>query len=115
VPRGVPPQRDGGRRAGFGRGEFAGRSFTLGQYEYGGTITVLGPKGAISHGLYLLLRVVLQGDVWQDRMISLTPLLSKWHGTGLIHFVLTPVLTRFLTLALNSYFAGERHGGFLVN
>jgi hypothetical protein len=36
VPRGVPPQRDGGRCVRFGRGEFAGRSFTHGQYEYGG-------------------------------------------------------------------------------
>jgi hypothetical protein len=36
VPRGVPPQRDGGRHVGFGRGEFAGHSFTRGQCEYGG-------------------------------------------------------------------------------
>jgi hypothetical protein len=34
VPRGVPPQRNGGRHVGFGRGEFARRSFTCGQYEY---------------------------------------------------------------------------------
>ena len=30
----------------------------------------------------------------------LTRLLSKWHGTGLIRFVLTLVLSRLLTLAL---------------
>jgi hypothetical protein len=36
VPRGEPPHREGGRRVGFGRGEFAGRSFAHGQYEYGG-------------------------------------------------------------------------------
>jgi hypothetical protein len=36
VPRGEPPQRDGGRRVGFRLGEFAGRSFARGQYEYGG-------------------------------------------------------------------------------
>jgi hypothetical protein len=36
VPRGDPPHREGGRRVGFGRGEFAGRSFSRGQYEYGG-------------------------------------------------------------------------------
>jgi hypothetical protein len=40
VPRGEPPHRESGRRVGFGRGEFDGRSFTRGQYEYGGTITV---------------------------------------------------------------------------
>jgi hypothetical protein len=36
VPRGEPPHRAGGRRVGFGRGEFAGRSFAHGQFEYGG-------------------------------------------------------------------------------
>jgi hypothetical protein len=36
VPRGDPPHREGGRRVGFGHGEFAGRSFARGQYEYGG-------------------------------------------------------------------------------
>jgi hypothetical protein len=36
VPRGDLPHREGGRHVGFGRGEFAGRSFARGQYEYGG-------------------------------------------------------------------------------
>jgi hypothetical protein len=36
VPRGEPPHREGGRRVGFGRGEFVGHSFARGQYEYGG-------------------------------------------------------------------------------
>jgi hypothetical protein len=36
VPRGEPPHIEGGRRVGFGRGEFAGRSFARGEYEYGG-------------------------------------------------------------------------------
>jgi hypothetical protein len=36
VPRGEPPHREGGRRVGFRCGEFAGRSFARGQYEYGG-------------------------------------------------------------------------------
>jgi hypothetical protein len=36
VPQGEPPQREGGRRVGFGHGEFAGRSFARGQYEYRG-------------------------------------------------------------------------------
>jgi hypothetical protein len=36
VPRGGPPHREGGRRVGFGRGEFAGRSSSHGQYEYVG-------------------------------------------------------------------------------
>jgi hypothetical protein len=61
VPHGEPPHREGGRRVGLGRGEFAGRSFARGQYEYGGTITVLGPRGATGHGLPFVVRVVLQG------------------------------------------------------
>jgi hypothetical protein len=36
VPRGEPPHREGGRRVGFARGEFDGRSFARLQYEYGG-------------------------------------------------------------------------------
>ena len=47
----------------------------------GGTIAVLGPRGATGHGLHLVL-VVLQGDVWVFHLeeigwILLTPLLSK--------------------------------------
>jgi hypothetical protein len=41
-----PPHREGGRRVGCGRGEFARRSFARGQYKYGGTITILDPRGA---------------------------------------------------------------------
>jgi hypothetical protein len=36
VPRGEPPHREGGRRVGFGCGEFSRCSFARGQYEYGG-------------------------------------------------------------------------------
>jgi hypothetical protein len=36
VPRGELPHREGGRRVGFGHGEFAGCSFARCQYEYGG-------------------------------------------------------------------------------
>jgi hypothetical protein len=36
VPQGEPPHREGGRRVGFGRGEFAGRSFARDQYKYAG-------------------------------------------------------------------------------
>jgi hypothetical protein len=120
VPRGDPPYREGGRRVGFWRGEFAGRSFARGQYKYGGTIAVLGPRGATNHGLPFLVRVVLQGDVWVFHLgeigwILLTPCLSKWRGTGLIHFVLTLVLSPLLTLALVFDFAGWRHGGLLVD
>jgi hypothetical protein len=63
VTRGEPPHKEGGRRVGFGRGEFAGRSFARGQYEYGGTIVALGPRGATGHSLPFVVRVVLQGDV----------------------------------------------------
>jgi hypothetical protein len=75
----------------------------------GGTIAVLGLRGATGHGLHLVVHVVLQGDEWVFHLgvigwILLTPLLNKWHDTSLIHFVLTPVLSRLLTLALVFYF-----------
>jgi hypothetical protein len=49
----------------------------------GGTIATLGPRGATSHGLPFVVRVVLQGDVWVFQLgeigwIFLTPHLSKW-------------------------------------
>jgi hypothetical protein len=47
VPRGDPPHREGGRRVGFGCGEFAGRSFARGEYEYGGN-----DRGFRSHRSY---------------------------------------------------------------
>jgi hypothetical protein len=47
--------------------------------------------------------------------ILLTPRLSKWHDTSLIHFVLTRVLSHLLTPALVFYFASGRHGGILVD
>jgi hypothetical protein len=86
----------------------------------GGTIAVLGPRGATGHGLRFMVRVVLQGDVWVFHLgeigwILLTPRLSKWQGTGLIHFVLTPVLSPLLTLALVFDLAGGRYGGLLVD
>jgi hypothetical protein len=86
----------------------------------GGTIAVLGPRGATDHGLPIVVRVVLQGDVWVFHLgeigwILLTPRLIKWQGTGLTRFVRTPVLSPLLTLALVFYFAGGRHGGFLVD
>jgi hypothetical protein len=86
----------------------------------GGTIAVLGPKGATGHGLPFRVRVVLQGDVWVFHLgemgwILLTTHLRTWNGTGLIHFVLTPVPSHLLTLALIFYFAGGRHGGLLVD
>jgi hypothetical protein len=120
MPRGEPPHGEGGRRVGFGHGEFVGRSFACGQYEYGVTIAALGPRGATGHGLHFVVRVVLQGDVWVFHLgeigwILLTPCLRKWHDTGFIHFALTRVLSRLLTLALVFDFAGGTHGGFLVD
>jgi hypothetical protein len=81
-------------------------------------ITVLGPRGATDHSLPFMVCVVLQGDVWVFHLgeigwILLTPRLSKWHDTGLIRFVLTPVLSRLLTLTLFLNFAGEAWRAFV--
>jgi hypothetical protein len=86
----------------------------------GGTIAVLGPRGATDHCLPFVVCVVLQGDVWVSHLgeiewILLTPRLRKWRGTGLIHFGLTLVLSPLLTLAHVFDFAGGRHGGLLVD
>jgi hypothetical protein len=85
-----------------------------------GMIVVLGPRGAMGHDLPFMVCVVLQGDVWvfhlgEIRWILLTPRLSKWHDTSLIRFVLTPMLSRLLTLALVFDFVGGRHEGLLVD
>jgi hypothetical protein len=87
----------------------------------GGTIAVLGPRGATGHGLPSVVRVVLHGDVWVFHLgligwILLTPRLSKWQGTGLIRFVLTPVLSPLLTLALFFILqVGGMEGFWLIN
>jgi hypothetical protein len=83
VHRGEPPHKEGGRCVEYGRGEFAGHSFAHDQYEYGGTIAALSPRGATGHSLPFMVRVVLQGDVWVFHLeeigwILLTPCLSKW-------------------------------------
>jgi hypothetical protein len=85
-----------------------------------GTIAALGPRGATDHGLPFVVRVVLQGDVWVFHLreigwILLTPRLSKWRGTSLIRFVLSPVLSPLLTLALIFDFVGGRLGRLLVD
>jgi hypothetical protein len=112
VPRGEPPHREGGRHVGFGRGEFAGCSFARDQYEYGGGgDRSFRSQRSTGHGPPFVVHVVLQGDVWvfhlgEIEWILLTPRLSKWHDTGLIRFVLSPVLSHLLTLALVFDFAG---------
>jgi hypothetical protein len=120
VPRGDPPHKEGGRHVGFGRGEFAARSFARGQYEYGGNDRSFRSQRSYGPRSPPHLHVVLQGDMWvfhlgETGWILLAPHLSKWRGTGLIHFVLTPVLSHLLTLALVFDFAGGRPGGFLVD
>jgi hypothetical protein len=120
VPRGEPPHREGGRRVGLGRGEFVARSFARGQYEYGGNDRSF--RSQWSYGPRSPLRGTRSPprDVWVFHLgeigwILLTPHLSKWRGTGLIRFVLTPVLSPLLILALIFDFAGGRHGGLLVD
>jgi hypothetical protein len=66
-----------------------------------GGVTVLSQRGTTDHDFPIVLLILLQRDVrcfvvvvialigW----ILLTPILSKWLGTGLIVFILTPVLS----------------------
>jgi hypothetical protein len=120
VPRGEPPHREGGRHVGFGRGEFAGRSFARGQYEYGGngrsfrSQRTYGPRSPL-RGTHSPPRGRVVFHLGEIGWILLTPCLRKWRGTGLICFVLTPVLSLLLTLALVLDFAGGRHEELLVD
>jgi hypothetical protein len=59
VPQGELPHREGGRHVGLGSGEFARHSFARGQYEYGGNYRSFRPRGATSHGLPFVVRVVV--------------------------------------------------------
>jgi uncharacterized membrane protein len=120
VPRGEPPHREGGRRVGFGVVRLLDVPLLVVNTSMRGTIIVLAPRGATGHGLPFMVRVVLQGDVWvfhpgEIEWILLTLLLSIWLSTSLIHFVITPVLSRLVTLAAIFDFASLRHGGLLVD
>jgi hypothetical protein len=93
VPQGEPPHREGGRRVGFGHGEFVGRSFARGQYKYGGNDRSF--KSQRSYGP----RSPLRGTRSPPRgRVGVPP--RRWRGTSLIRFVLTPALSPLLTLAL---------------
>jgi hypothetical protein len=120
VPRGEPPHREGVGVLGLGVVCLLDVPSLMDNTSMGGTIAALGPRAAMGHGLPFVVRVVLQGDVWvfhlgEIRWILLTPHLGKWHDTSLIRFVLTPVLSHLLTLALAFDFAGGRHGGLFVD
>jgi hypothetical protein len=101
--------RDSGRRVSFWHGEFAGRSFPRGQYEYGGNDRIFGSERSYVPrsppcGTRSPLRRRVGVPLRSDRMYFSTSPLSKWHDIGLIHFVLTQVLSRLLTLAPVFYF-----------
>jgi hypothetical protein len=61
VPRGEPPHREGGRRVGFGHGELLDVFLLVANTSMGRTIAVLGPRGAMGHGLPFVVRVASKG------------------------------------------------------
>jgi hypothetical protein len=83
-----------------------------------GGVMVLRRRGGMVHGLSLVVLVLLQAERVGSLMVVtvvvfvevglvgkmvwflLTPLSSRWLGTGFTHLELTPVLSRFLALAL---------------
>jgi hypothetical protein len=82
VPRGEPPHREGGRRAGFGHGLFARSSFAHGQYEYGGNDrSFRSHRGYGPQSPHLGMRSPPRGHVGvpprRDRMDFANPRLSK--------------------------------------
>jgi hypothetical protein len=107
---------------GLGKVSLLDAPLLMANTSMGGMIAALGPRGATGHGLPFVVRVVLQGDVWVFHLgeigwIFLTPRLSKWRGTGLIHFVLTPVLSPLLTLSLSFFIlqVGGMEGFWLID
>jgi hypothetical protein len=82
VPRGEPPHREGRRRFGFGRGEFAGHSFARGQYEYRGnghsfrSQRSYGPRSPL-RGACSPPRRRVGVAPWRDRMDFANPTFEK--------------------------------------
>jgi hypothetical protein len=94
VPRGEPPHTKSGKCVGFGRGEFAGRSFARGQYEY--VWNDHNFRSQRSYGPQSPLRGTCsppRGRVGVpprgDTIDFANSHFSKWPGTSLIRFVLT--------------------------
>jgi hypothetical protein len=120
VPRGEPPHREGGRHVGFGRGEFAGRSFARGQYEYGGNDHSFRcqrsyePRSPL-RGAHSPPRGHVGVPPRRDRMDFANPTFEQMARHWFDSFCTNPVLSLLLTLALVFYFAGGRHGGLLVD
>jgi hypothetical protein len=120
VPRGEPPHREGGRRVGFGRDEFAGCFFACGQYEYGGTITVLGSQRSYRpRSLLRGTRSTPRGRVgvppMRDRMNFANPTFDKMARHWFDSFCTHPSDELFAHSRSHFYFAGGRHGGILVD
>jgi hypothetical protein len=88
-----------------------------------GGVAVLSFKGTMDHASLIMVLVLIYrvGNGFLVVVIALigwillTPLLSKWLGTGLTLFVLTAVLSRLLPFTLGFRFAGGRLGGLLVD
>jgi hypothetical protein len=86
----------------------------------GGTIVVLGPRGATGHGLPFVVRVVLQGDMWcstrSGRMDFANPTFEQMARHWFDSFCTNPSAESFAhSLAVIFYFAGGRHGRLLVD
>jgi hypothetical protein len=120
VTRAEPLHRQDGRRVGFGRGEFVGRSFAHGQYEYGRN-----DRSFRSHRSYRP-RSPLRGTrspprgrvgvpPRRDRMDFANPMFEQMVRYWFYSFCTNPLLSPLLTLDLVFDFAGGRHEGLLVD
>jgi hypothetical protein len=118
VPRGEPPHRESGRRVGLECGEFAGRSFARGQYDYGGNDHCFGSQKSYGPRSPLRgMRSPPRGRVGvpprRDRMDFANPTFVEMARHWFVSFCTNPVLSPLLTLTLVFYFAGGRHGGLI--
>jgi hypothetical protein len=120
LPRGDPPHREGGKCVRYGHGEFAGRSFARGQYEYGGNDHSF--RSQISYGPRSPLRGTRSPPRGRagvpprrDKMDFANPTFEQMARHWFNSFCTNPVMSLLLTLALVFDFAGGRHGGLLID
>jgi hypothetical protein len=116
----VPPQRDIGRRAGFGHGEFPGRSFTCGQYEYRGNDCNFrsqrryGPWSPL-HGTRSPPRrcvgVLPRSDMMDFANPTFEQMAQQWSDS----FRTNPSAESFAHSRSHFLFSSGRHGGLLVD
>jgi hypothetical protein len=120
VPRCEPPHKEGGRHVGFGRGEFAGRSFARDQYEYGGNDDSFRSQRSYEpwsplRGTHSPRRGCVGVPPRRVRIDFANPTFEQIVRHWFDLFCTNPSAESFAHSRSCFYFVGGRHGGFLVD